>query len=113
MKFLLTVLLIALLSAGAEYFMPWWSAAAVCFLVSLFVKQGAGRAFMIGFCGVGLLWLALALRADMANNHILSAKMAVLFHMPNYGLFVVVTVVIGGLVGGLAALCGALVKPKG
>jgi hypothetical protein len=60
--------------------------------------------------GIGLLWLGWALWADMANDHILSSKMAALFKLPNYILFIVVTVFVGALVGGLSALSGALVK---
>jgi hypothetical protein len=112
MRFFLSVILIALLSAAVEYFLPWWSIAVVCFLVSLFVRQGSGRAFLMGFCGIGIFWLTAALLHDISNEHILSARMAALFHLPNYALFIVVTAFIGGLVGGLAAWSAALVKPR-
>ena len=112
MRFLLSVILIALLAAGAEYFMPWWSVAVVCFIVSLLIKQRAGRAFLAGFCGIALMWLVIALIHDIANDHILSTRMAALFHLPNYGLFIVVTVLIGGLVGGLSAWAGALLRAR-
>lgn len=112
MKFLLSVILIALLSAGAELLLPWWSCAMVCFIVALFVRQGGGRAFLMGFCGVGLLWLVAAMMHDVANAHILSTRMAALLKLPNYGLFIVVTVFVGALLGGLAGLSGALLRPK-
>ena len=109
MRFFLSVLSIAILSAVAEYFLPWWTIAVVCFLVSLFVRQRPGRAFSMGFLGIALGWFVMAMLHDMANAHILSARMAALFHLPHYTLFVLVTVLIGGLVGGLSALVGALV----
>jgi len=112
MKFILSIILVALLSAAAEYFLPWWSIAVVCFLVSLFVKQTGRRAFLMGFLGVGIFWLVAAMMHDVPNEHILSARMATLFHLPNYALFILVTVIIGGLVGGLAAWTGALLRPK-
>lgn len=112
MRFFLLIILVALLSAVAEYFLPWWSAAVVCFLVSLFVKQKGGRAFLMGFLGMGIFWLAAALLHDAANEHILSAKMAALFHLPDYGLFIIVTVLIGGLVGGMAAWAGNPKPPR-
>ena len=112
MKFLLSVILIALLSAGAELFLPWWSVAVVSFLVAVFMRPGSGRAFMAGFMGVSVFWLVAAIMRDAANEHILSGKMAVLFHLPNYAVFIAVTVLIGGLVGGLGAWAGAVIRPK-
>ena len=112
MRFLLSVILIILLSALAEYFLPWWSVAVVAFLVSAFIAQKPGKAFLAGFSGIAIFWLLACLVKDMANDHILSTRMAALFHLPNYGLFIVVTVFIGGLVGGLAAWSGALLRPK-
>ena len=112
MRFFLLVLLVAILSAGATYLLPWWSIAVVCFVVSLLVRQGRGRAFLMGFAGAGLAWLVEAMMHDLANEHILSTRMAVLFHLPNFALFVAVTVLLGGLVGGLAALTGGMLRPK-
>lgn len=111
MRFFLSVLLVTLISALAEYFFPWWSVAVVSFLAALLVGGKPGKAFLMGFFGVGLLWLTDALLHDIANEHILSTRMASLFHLPNYTLFIVVTVLIGGLVGGLSARAGALLKP--
>jgi hypothetical protein len=107
MRFFITVILIALLSAAAEYFFPWWTIAVVCFLVSIFAKQRPGKAFWAGFSGIALFWFTAAMLHDVSNAHILSQRMAALFHLPHYSLFVLVTVLIGGLVGGLAALVGA------
>ena len=112
MRFLLSVILIALLSWIAEYFFPWWSIAVVSFIVAAFISQKPGKSFLSGFCGVAVFWLAACLMHDMANDHILSMRMAALFHLPNYGLFTVVTVLLGGLVGGLSALAGALIRPR-
>ena len=111
MKFLLSIILIALLSAAGEIFMScWWTIAVVSFLVSLFIEQRAGRAFLAGFLGIAAFWLVAALVHDSANDHILSTKMAMLFHLPNYGLFICVTTFLGGLVGGLSAWAGALIR---
>ncbi len=110
MKFLVAVIITALLCAIAEYFLPWWMVAVVSFLVALFAGQAPGRAFLMGFCGVGICWLTIVLIRDAGNDHILSARMAELFHLPGYGLFMGVTVLIGGLVGGMAAWSGALLK---
>jgi hypothetical protein len=111
MRFLLGMILMIILSAVAEYYLPWWTIAVVCFVVALFSGQGAGKAFLMGFCGIAIFWLAMALLHDIPNEHILSARMAALFKLPNYALFICVTVLIGGLVGGLSAWAGALIAP--
>ena len=112
MRFLLSVILIALLSAAAEYYCPWWMVAIAAFVVSAFIRQKPGAAFLAGFSGIGLFWLTACVIHDCANGHILSTRMAALFHLPNYSLFIAVTVLVGGLVGGLSAWAGALVRPK-
>ena len=112
MRFILSVLGIALISGIVALYLPWWSCTVVCFIVSIFLKQGGGKSFLMGFTGVGMLWFVSAMLHDTANAHILSARMAILFKLPNYQLFMVVTVIIGCLVGGLAAWSGALLRPK-
>ncbi len=112
MRFLLLVILIAVLSAVAEMFLPWWSIAIVAFVISAFAKQNSGRAFLAGFCGIALFWLTAILLRDIPNQHILSARMATLFKLPNHALFIVVTIFIGGLVGGLSAWAGSLIRPR-
>ncbi len=112
MRFLLSVILIALLSGVAENFFSWWSIAVVSFIVAVFFSQKPGKSFLSGFCGVAVFWLVACLMHDMVNDHILSMRMAVLFHLPNYRLFIAVTVLIGGLVGGLSAWAGSLIRPR-
>ena len=102
MKLITSILLIAVLSAIAEYFLPWWTIVPVSFLVTLAIKPG--KAFLEGFLGIGIFWLIAALLKDMPNQHILSTRMAALFHLPNYALFMIVTVFVGALLGGLSSL---------
>jgi len=110
MRLIISILLIAILAAFAEYFLPWWSAAIVCFIITLIVALRPGNAFLAGFIGIGIFWLIAALYHDIPNQHILSQRMAVLFKLPNYSLFILVTVLIGALVGGLAGWAGGLVR---
>ena len=107
-KLFLSVLLVAIVATVADYFLPWWTTGVVCFLVALTVRQGAGRAFLMGFFGVACAWLVAATLHDLANAHLLSARMAELFHLPGYSWFILVTVLIGALVGGLSSLTGNL-----
>lgn len=110
MRFFVSFVIMALLAALAETFWVWWSVAIVAFVVEIIVNHKPAKAFWAGFLGIALLWLVMALVHDIPNQHILSARMAPLFHMPHYSLFILVTVLIGGLVGGLGAWCGSAIR---
>ncbi|MBS1690125.1 MAG: hypothetical protein JSS96_15450 [Bacteroidetes bacterium] len=110
MRVLISILLIALLSVFAEQHWAWWSIAVIACLLPLILNLKPGAAFLSGFGGIGLFWLVTVMVKDIANNHILSQKMAELFHLPNYILFVIVTVLIGSLIGGLAGLTGSYIR---
>jgi hypothetical protein len=113
MRFFLSVILISILAAIAEYFLPWWSIALVAFFVSLLTILTPGRAFLMGFLGIALCWLVAALVSDFANDHILSNRMASLFfHFPLGYLFIAVSAFVGGLVGGVAAWSAALLRGR-
>lgn len=110
MKFIPAILLIAVLSGIAEWFAPWWSLAIVAAVIAVAMKLRPGKAFLAGFLGIALLWLGVVLWRDIPNEHILSTRLAKLFTLPDHTLFIVVTVVIGGLVGGLSAWAGAQLR---
>jgi hypothetical protein len=110
MKLIITIVSIAVLSGVVSLFAPWWSVALVSFVVSLLLVQRPGRSFVAGFAGAGLWWLVAALYRDIPNDHLLSGRMAQLFHLPNGGAFIAITVVVGGLIGGLGAWAGGQLK---
>ena len=83
----------------------------VCFVAGLATKRGSGKAFLVGFIGVGLMWLLVTLYHDLPNEHILSIRMAGIFKLPDYRLFIAVTVFVGALVGGLSAWAGSGLQP--
>lgn len=113
MKIVSVILLTAFLAyvAGVYTSMPWWSFAITSFVVSLAIHQRPGRSFLCGFAAVFVLWFVLVFRADIANEHILSAKVANILPMGgSYIVLMLVTALIGGLVSGLAALSGSYLR---
>lgn len=111
MKFLQHTIVIALLSFIAQLFLPWWIIAPIAFIVGYALSRNGGQAFGAAFLGIFLLWAGYAFLIDQRNEHILSTRIATLFPLGgNYWVLILITGVVGGLVAGLSALSGRLIK---
>ena len=114
MKLIVSIVLTALLSAGACLYLPWWMIAVVAFLVAAVIPQTPGKSFVSGFVALFLLWGVLAWFLSNNNNHVLAHKLSVVILQKNSAvLLVAVTALIGGLVAGFASLTGSYVRKKG
>ena len=102
--------LILLFTFISGYFLPWWAACIFAFAAALFLGRHSRQAFWSGFAGLGLAWLAMAMLKSLPNNNVLATRVAHLFQLPHWLLILTVTVLIGGLVGGMSALSGFLMK---
>jgi hypothetical protein len=112
MRLILSVLLIAALSFLAGMFLPWWSVAIVAFIVALLIPQKIAMSFLSGLIGVFLLWAIVTLWIDIKNNSVLSHKVSELFKLGGSSILLIfVTALIGGLVGGFAAMAGSSLRP--
>ncbi|HZX58183.1 MAG TPA: hypothetical protein VFE54_05640 [Mucilaginibacter sp.] len=103
-------LVILILSFLCSYFLPWWFIAVIAFVTAYYLANKPGKAFLSGFTAIFVAWATLALLKSIPNDNILAEHVAKLFQLPNWILLLLVTSFIGGLVGGMAALSGALVK---
>jgi len=104
-------LIILILSFIGSYLLPWWVAALIAFLAALFAGKTSGKAFVSGFGAIFVLWVILALMKSIPNDNILASRVIQLFPLPHqWILLLLITALIGGLVGGLAALSGVLTK---
>ncbi len=111
MKFIVSIVLMAFLSFTAGLYFPWWSIAIVCFLVSVFIHQKAGMAFLAGFLALFLLWGGLSVWISYNNNHILAHRVSQLIvKKDDPYLLMLVTGLIGAIVGGLAAISGSYTR---
>jgi hypothetical protein len=112
MRFILAILLTAVLSFLAGLFLPWWNIAIIAFLVDLLIPQTIDRSFVSGLLGIFLLWTILTSWIDIKNNSILSHRISELFKLGGSSiLLILVTALIGGLVGGFAAMAGSSLHP--
>ena len=101
----------ALLSFSLCIFLPWWSIAIVCFVVAVCIPQKNWLSFMAGFISLFLLWYGLSFWMSFQNGHLLANRISILIlKQENSFLLVLITALIGGMVGGLAALSGSLIR---
>ncbi|MGV3557558.1 hypothetical protein [Larkinella arboricola] len=108
---MLPFIVIALLSAVLQFFLPWWSIAAVAFGVCFWRSQTGWRAFGNGFLGIAVIWFFYALVIHLQTDGILTARMAGLLLKTHSSIpLLLLTPLIGGLVGGFAGLAGQQVR---
>ena len=110
-NFLISALVIAIISAVLQLFLPWWIIAVVAFGVAYLHQQSMLSAFAAAFIGIFFLWAVYAFAISFANEHLLAKKIAELFPLKGkvFVLFAI-TGIIGGLVAGFAAMSGAAAK---
>ena len=108
MRLIVSMLLTAGLSYYMELYLPWWIVAIVPALVCMLLRLGVLQAFISGFLGIGVLWLCLAWRIHVDSGGVLSNKVTMLFGLSDPLQLVLSTGLVGGLVGGLAAINGSV-----
>jgi hypothetical protein len=111
MKFIASLILIALLSFTGCLFFPWWTIAIAAFVVAAFIPQSSGKSFLTGFFALFLLWGGLSFWISNNNDHLLAHKISmVLLKMDNPWVLIFATALIGALVAGFAALSGSFLR---
>ncbi|WP_143164155.1 hypothetical protein [Hymenobacter daecheongensis] len=85
--------------------------APLSFVAGAALGRTGGQAFLAGFAGIGMGWLGLAAWQQLHGAARLSHRVAQLLPLGGAGwALVVVTAVVGGLVGGVAALAGCWLR---
>ncbi len=111
LRYLVAILLTALLSFVSGLYLPWWGIAIAAFITSVLIPQRPFYSFLSGFIGVFLLWEILAWWIDNKNNGILSQKIAQVLPLGGSTvLLILVTSLVGALVAGCAALAGSYLR---
>jgi hypothetical protein len=113
MKFILSIVLVALVTYAIGIYgnLPWWSFVVTNLIIAIALPIKPIQSFLAGALGVGVLWAGLAFGIDMANNHILSSKVAQILPLGgSYIALIIVTAFVGALLGGLASLTGSFVR---
>jgi cell division protein FtsX len=112
MKFLFQTLAIIIVCFILQTFLPWWSLSIGALAIGALFANKGWVSFFAGLLGVGLLWFGMAFYIDAATQSILTSKVAQLFPTKTVPLLMLVTSLVGGLVGGFASLTGSLLTYK-
>ncbi|MCB0383459.1 MAG: hypothetical protein KDD05_09255 [Psychroserpens sp.] len=102
-NFIATIIIALLLSKV----LPWWSVMLASFLTAFFISLKKSAVFFVPFLAIAIFWMVFAFWLSNANDFTLSKKIAVLLPLQgNPYLLILVTGIIGGLAGGIAAVFG-------
>ena len=108
MKFIISFLLIILLSFAVCLYFSWWSIALVAFVVAAVIPQRPLISFITGFLSLFLLWAVLSFWISMNNGNILAHKISlIIIKTDSPILLMIVSALIGALVAGFAATAGS------
>lgn len=103
-------IIIFIVTFCSAYLFTWWAVAIITFVAAFYAGKTNAQAFWSGFFGVALVWGVYALLKSVPNNHILATRVANMVQLHNWIYLLIITMIIGGLVGGMAALSGLLVR---
>jgi hypothetical protein len=107
MKFIIRLILIAILSYFLPFYLPWWIIIVIGLAIGLLLPGNGWNLFNAGFLGGGLVWLAYAIKLDYDTQSIMTNKMLSLIGLSDPLLLLLGSGLIGGLCAGFGALTGA------
>ncbi|CAH0997402.1 hypothetical protein EMA8858_03534 [Emticicia aquatica] len=107
-------IIILIISAIAQYFLPWWVIAPISFLIGAWKSASALKAYAAAAGAIATLWLGYATFLNMSNDGIMVQKIGGLFsenlkflkNMPITPTFLAIMTIIGSQVAGLSATAG-------
>ena len=106
--FFATVFILGILACIFSPF--WWFFVPVTAITAFFLARTPSQAFWSGFGGISLAWTSLTLFRSIPNGNILARRMAAFFFLPNWIVLIFLTACLAGLLGGLGAYCGYLLR---
>lgn len=111
MRTIFSIILIIVLSLLVHLYLPyWWLISIVAFLISFAFGENTWKSFLAGFLAIFILWFGLTGFNSFDNDFVLATRMANVLPFKNATLLMLVTSVIGGLVGGFSSVTGYYLK---
>ena len=109
LKNMLSILALAVAYWLVPMFLPWWSVAIPAVIFGFLAKNNLW-AFFTAFLVLALVWGVQAQMQNAANAGLLAGKMGTLLGGLGAIQMVLVTAVLGGLIGGIFGLSGQALK---
>ena len=110
MRFTVQIVVIVIVGFFLELFLPWWSVAIAAFIGGVLAHTRMN--FLGGFLAIGILWLLKALITELSTDSDLADSVAMIFMLQSKTLLVLVTLLLGGLVGGFASMSGGALRRR-
>ncbi len=110
MRFIIGLVLVAVLAYFAPIVLPWWGIAPLAAIVGFATGAKWWQSLLFGLLSTGLVWGIYTMGINNANEGILSSKIAEILNLSGGGTLVMITAFIGALLGGLGALSGGLLR---
>ena len=107
-------LIILVVSAIAQCFLPWWVIAPISFSIAALKSETALGAYASAALAISSLWVGYATYLNMSTDGIMLQKIGGLFsenlkflkNMPITPTFIIIMTLIGSQVAGLSAIAG-------
>ncbi|NBB77419.1 MAG: hypothetical protein GVY02_08580 [Bacteroidetes bacterium] len=103
-------LILLVFSWLSTLFLPWWGIVIPGVIVGAWLLEKNVRSFLIGFAAAGLAWFFQALYIDIANDSILSNRIAEMVGLQSNLLILGITFLVAAILGGFSALTGTSLK---
>ncbi len=107
MKFLWLIVSGVLICIVLQLLLPWFVFAGVTFFMFFFIPVNKlYKAFLSGVLIVSIAWILLYMWFDIQNAGLLSTRMAEVFGLSNKNLFLLISSLLMGIIGGFSACAG-------
>ncbi|WP_207493038.1 hypothetical protein [Aridibaculum aurantiacum] len=111
MKNFSAYILTMLLAFAGSLFFPWWIIAVAAFIVAVAIPQKPAAALATGSGALVTLWTTIAMVISFQNDDILAKRVASILYLQGSTTYLImVTAFLGGLVAGMAAFSGSLLR---
>ncbi len=90
------------------FFFSWWILLIAALVLGTFLFTSAKSAFTTGFAAGAAAWLIQVLYIDIANQSILSSRIAEMLGVGSGWMVILITALLGGLLIGPGSLTGFL-----
>lgn len=110
MKNIISLLVLAIACILIQSFTPWWSSLIIIGLFTAIMNTPPIKALLFGAIILFVIWFVYAFYLNHQNDGILSTRVGVLFQGLSGFNLVLITGILGAIIGGLSALTGSLFR---